>query len=63
MGKTAGGLTEDRRARERPRQISVNLELPEVVHGEVPEHVGRNRGMRSIHDHAPVDEKPGVDGT
>jgi len=36
----------------------VNVVLPEVVDGEVPQHICCGRGMPSIQDHTPDNEKP-----
>lgn len=35
----------------------VYVELPEVVYGEVPQHVRRGRGVEGIQDHTPDDEE------
>ena len=52
-------LTVDRSVGIRPRQGSVYLVLPEVVDGEVPQHISCDCSVEGVQDHTPEDEKPG----
>jgi len=53
-------LTEDWCGRIGPWQTPVYLIIPEVVDGEVPQHIRRDRGVGGVQDHAPEDEESGL---